>query len=335
MMRESIQLPIIDLTSPDPISTARAIRQACVDVGFFYLINHGVDERLFKKVLEQNKKFFSLPLEDKMKLVRRNHRGYTPLYAEKLDTSSTSQGDSKESFYIGSLEGKSVVSNLNQWPAEEVLPSWRSTMEDYHRRVLDAGIRLISLIALALDLDEDFFHKAGACDSPNGFLRLLHYPGELQLSEQVVYGASAHSDYGMLTLLATDGVGGLQAQLTGLPGEIQPTSDMGRCASPQWVGQSITANGRSRRRKCQNFSAFIVNIGDMMERWTNCLFRSTLHRVMPTGQERYSMAFFLDPNPDCVVECLKSCCSDSSPPRFPPIRAGEYLEERLKVTYVS
>uniref|UniRef100_M1C8F9 Flavonol synthase/flavanone 3-hydroxylase n=1 Tax=Solanum tuberosum TaxID=4113 RepID=M1C8F9_SOLTU len=193
MMRESIQLPIIDLTSPHPISTARAIRQACVDVGFFYLINHGVDEKLFKKVLEQSKKFFSLPLEDKMKLVRRNHRGYTPLYAEKLDTSSTTQGDSKESFYIGSLEGKSVVSNLNQWPEE--------------------GIRLISLIALALDLDKDFFHKAGACDSPNGFLRLLHYPGELQLSEQVVYGASAHSDYGMLTLLATDGVGGLQARL--------------------------------------------------------------------------------------------------------------------------
>ncbi|XP_049411698.1 2-oxoglutarate-Fe(II) type oxidoreductase hxnY isoform X3 [Solanum stenotomum] len=296
MMRESIQLPIIDLTSPDPISTARAIRQACVDVGFFYLINHGVDERLFKKVLEQNKKFFSLPLEDKMKLVRRNHRGYTPLYAEKLDTSSTSQGDSKESFYIGSLEGKSVVSNLNQWPAE--------------------GIRLISLIALALDLDEDFFHKAGACDSPNGFLRLLHYPGKLQLSEQVVYGASAHSDYGMLTLLATDGVGGLQARLM----------FAGRNSTDLRYGKMcITSVGR----------AFIVNIGDMMERWTNCLFRSTLHRVMPTGQERYSMAFFLDPNPDCVVECLKSCCSDSSPPRFPPIRAGEYLEERLKVTYVS
>ncbi|XP_049411697.1 2-oxoglutarate-Fe(II) type oxidoreductase hxnY isoform X2 [Solanum stenotomum] len=311
MMRESIQLPIIDLTSPDPISTARAIRQACVDVGFFYLINHGVDERLFKKVLEQNKKFFSLPLEDKMKLVRRNHRGYTPLYAEKLDTSSTSQGDSKESFYIGSLEGKSVVSNLNQWPAEEVLPSWRSTMEDYHRRVLDAGIRLISLIALALDLDEDFFHKAGACDSPNGFLRLLHYPGKLQLSEQVVYGASAHSDYGMLTLLATDGVGGLQVCRE-------------KFNRPQIWEDVHHLSG-----------AFIVNIGDMMERWTNCLFRSTLHRVMPTGQERYSMAFFLDPNPDCVVECLKSCCSDSSPPRFPPIRAGEYLEERLKVTYVS
>lgn len=311
MMTESIQLPIIDLNSPDPISTARTIRQACIEVGFFYLINHGVDEKLFKKVIEQSKKFFSLPLEEKMKLERRNHRGYTPLYAEKLDPSSTTVGDSKESFYIGPLEGKSVVSNLNQWPPEEVLPCWRSTMEDYHRRVLDAGIRLISLVALALDLDKDFFHKAGACDSPNPFLRLLHYPGELQVSEQVVYGASAHSDYGMLTLLATDGVGGLQVCRE-------------KIKQPQTWEDVHHLSG-----------AFIVNIGDMMERWTNCLFRSTLHRVMPTGQERYSMAFFLEPNPDCVVECLKSCCSDSSPPRFPPIRAGEYLEERLKVTYAS
>ncbi|KAF3642569.1 putative nogo-B receptor-like isoform X1 [Capsicum annuum] len=232
-MTQAIRLPIIDLTSPDRTSTARAIRQACVDVGFFYLINHGVEEKFFNKVLQQSKKFFSLPLDEKMKVVRRNHRGYTPLYAEKLDPSSTTQGDSKESFYIGSPEDKSVASNLNQWPAEEVLPCWRSTMEDYHTRVLDAGVRLISLIALALELDEDFFQKTGACNPPNGVLRLLHYPGELQLSEQVVYGASAHSDYGMLTLLATDGVGGLQARL---PGEIQATSDMGRCASSQWVG---------------------------------------------------------------------------------------------------
>ncbi|CAI0417976.1 unnamed protein product [Linum tenue] len=78
---------------------------------------------------------------------------------------------------------------------------------------------------------------------------------------------------------------------------------------------------------------FIVNIGDMMERWTNCLFRSTLHRVMPTGQERYSMAFFMDPNPDCIVECLESCCSESCPPRFPAIRSGDYFTERFRLTY--
>ncbi|EYU44099.1 hypothetical protein MIMGU_mgv1a014532mg [Erythranthe guttata] len=182
-------------------------------------------------------------------------------------------------------------------------------MEDYYKQVLSAGERLISLIALALDLEENFFHDVGAFNPPNGFLRLLHYPGELSSSNEEIYGASAHSDYGMITLLATDGVGGLQVCKEKL--------------KKPHVWEDV-----------QHISgAFIVNIGDMMERWTNCLFRSTLHRVMPRGQERYSAAFFLDPNPDCVVECLKSCCSESTPPRFPPIRSGEYLNERFKLTY--
>ncbi|KAM2178742.1 hypothetical protein ACFX1R_033784 [Malus domestica] len=73
----------------------------------------------------------------------------------------------------------------------------------------------------------------------------------------------------------------------------------------------------------------------MMERWTNYLFRSTLHRVMPAGQERYSVALFMSPNEDCVVECLKSCCSEESPPRFPPVRSGDYLEERFRLTHAT
>ncbi|XVF13429.1 hypothetical protein REPUB_Repub08aG0206900 [Reevesia pubescens] len=79
--------------------------------------------------------------------------------------------------------------------------------------------------------------------------------------------------------------------------------------------------------------AFIVNIGDMLERWTNCLFLSTIHRVMPTGEERYSVSFFINPNKDCIVECLESCCSESCPPRFPPIRSLR-LPGRAPSTYV-
>ncbi|XP_057511316.1 2-oxoglutarate-Fe(II) type oxidoreductase hxnY-like isoform X2 [Actinidia eriantha] len=290
--------------------------QACMECGFFYLINHGVDEKLLKNVIDESKKFFSLPLEEKMKLARKENRGYSPLYAENLNPSSNSEGDSKESFYVGPLENISSHSNLNQWPSEEVLPSWRSTMESYYERVLAAGKRLVTLIALALNLDEDFFDKVGALNPPMPFLRLLHYPGELGSSNEEIYGAYAHSDYGMITLLATDGVGGLQVC---------------RDKSKQplvWEDVHHISG------------AFVVNIGDMTERWTNCLFRSTLHRVMPTGQERYSMAFFLDPNPDCVVECLQSCCSASTPPRFiscrfPPVRSGDYLQERFRLTYGS
>ncbi|EEF30909.1 2-oxoglutarate-Fe(II) type oxidoreductase hxnY [Ricinus communis] len=307
-MIEAAKLPIVDLSLPDHFSTANSIRQACVEYGFFYLVNHGIEQELIAKVFEESKKFFSLPFAEKMKLLRNEHRGYTPLFAENLDFSlSNSKGDCKESFYIGPLE----KSDLNQWPSQEVLPSWRPTMEAYYNKALSAGKRLISLIALALNLDKDYFEKIGALDQPEAFLRLLHYPGELRHSKEKIFGASAHSDYGMITLLATDGVPGLQ------------------------VCREKSKEPRTWEDVLQMDRAFIVNIGDMMERWTNCSFRSTLHRVMPVGQERYSMAFFLDPNSNCIVQCLESCCSESCPKRFPPIRSGDYLKERFRLTYGS
>ncbi|XP_022732379.1 2-oxoglutarate-Fe(II) type oxidoreductase-like isoform X3 [Durio zibethinus] len=213
--------------------------------------------------------------------------------------------DSKEGFYVGTL----AENHQNQWPSEEDLPSWRSTMEAYYEKVLSAGMKLISLVALALNLDEDFFQKLGALNEPMAFLRLLHYPGDVDSSREGVYGASAHSDYGMLTLLLTDGVPGLQVCRE-------------KSKQPQVWEDVPSMSG-----------AFIVNIGDMMERWTNCLFRSTMHRVMLTGEERYSVAFFVEPNKDCIVECLESCCSESCPPRyrFPPIRSSDYLEERFRL----
>ncbi|XP_059440975.1 2-oxoglutarate-Fe(II) type oxidoreductase hxnY-like isoform X2 [Corylus avellana] len=291
-MTEALKLPIIDLSSPDPVSTANSIRQACTEYGFFYLVNPGVEQELVERVFAESSNFFSLPSEEKMKLARKEHRGYTPLYAENLDPTSTSKGDSKESFYIGPLEDITTVVDLNQWPSEEVLTSWRHTMESFYRKVLSAGKKLLSLLALALNEDEDFFEKVGALDKPSAFLRLLHYPGELGSSDEEIYGASAHSDYGMVTLLATDGVQGLQVCRD-------------KFKHPQLWEDVLHVDG------------------------------STLHRVMPAGKERYSAAFFLDPNPDCVVKCLESCCSESSPPRFPPIRSGDYLKERLRLTYAS
>ncbi|XP_058010152.1 2-oxoglutarate-Fe(II) type oxidoreductase hxnY-like [Hevea brasiliensis] len=305
MAAEVVKLPVIDLSSPDRISSANSIRQACMEYGFFYVVNHGVKEELLSKVFDESRKFFSLHMDEKMKLLRKEHRGYSPLYAENVDPSACSKGDSKESFYIGPLER----SDLNQWPSEEVLPSWRPTMASYHNKVLSVGKRLISLIALSLKLDEDYFEKIGALDAPEGFLRLLRYPGQLGDSEEELYGAYSHSDYGTITLLATDGVPGLQVCKE-------------KFKQPRTWEDVVHLNG-----------AFIVNIGDMMERWTNCLFRSTLHRVMPTGRERYSVAFFLDPNPDCIVQCLESCCSESCPPRFPPICSGDYMKERFKISY--
>ncbi|KAG2248255.1 hypothetical protein Bca52824_087883 [Brassica carinata] len=151
----------------------------------------------------------------------------------------------------------------------------------------DVGKKLLGLVALALDLEENFFERLGAFNDQAAVVRLLRYSGELNSSkEEEPCGASAHSDFGMLTLLATDGVPGLQV-----------------C--------------RDKDKEPNVWEdCFVVNIGDLMERWTNGLFRSTMHRVLSVGEERYSVAVFLDPDPNCVVECLESCCSQTYPPRY-------------------
>ncbi|CAJ1928589.1 unnamed protein product [Sphenostylis stenocarpa] len=295
-----MNLPIIDLYSPHPLSTAIAIRQACIEYGFFYLVNHGVENEL-GKAFHESRRFFSLPMDEKMKMARKEFRGYTP-----LDPTLGLQGDSKESYYIGPMADSANV-KLNQWPSPESLGNWRSSMESFYWKLFGVGKKLFSLIALSLDMDEDFFEKIGAIDKPSAFLRLLRYPGEMGGHEEI---CSAHSDTGALTLLITEGVPGLQI-CRDKSKEPQVWEDV-----PYMEG------------------AFIVNIGDLMERWTNCLYQSTMHRVKRTGKERYSIAFFVDPHPDCVVECIKTCCSESSPPRFSPIRSGDYMDERLAVTPV-
>ncbi|CAL5081619.1 unnamed protein product [Urochloa decumbens] len=242
-------------------------------------------------------------MEEKMALRKNSsHRGYTAPYSEKVDDFPNSRGDSKETFYIG-LTGDDNLQN------NECFPSWKKTMMSYHANAFATGKKILSLIALSLDLDAEFFEKNGAFEIPTAVLRLLHYTGDVNASEDGNIGAAAHSDYGMLTLLATDGTPGLQ---------ICREKDR----HPQLWEDVHHIDG-----------SLIVNIGDLLERWTNCVFRSTLHRVVPVGKDRYSVAFFIDPSPNLVIQCMESCCNEAYPPRFPPIKSGDYLEERLNSTY--
>ncbi|XP_056858996.1 2-oxoglutarate-Fe(II) type oxidoreductase hxnY-like isoform X2 [Raphanus sativus] len=305
-MSTVLQLSIIDLSLPEKLSTSRLIRRAYLNHGFFYLTNHGVPEELMKRVFEESKNLFSLPLDEKIVMVRRGFRGYSPLYDEK--------GDPKELFTFGSSEGVLGQHYPNKWPSEDLLPLWRPTMERYYKSVVDVGKKLLGLVALALDLEENFFERLGAFNDQAAVVRLLRYSGELSSSEdeeEKTCGASAHSDFGILTLLATDGVPGLQV-----------CRDKDK--EPNVWEDVPGIKG-----------AFVVNIGDLMERWTNGLFRSTMHRVLSVGKERYSVAVFLDPDPNCVVECLESCCSETSPPRFPPVRTSDYFHERFSQSLIS
>ncbi|GFP86735.1 probable 2-oxoglutarate-dependent dioxygenase at3g49630 [Phtheirospermum japonicum] len=179
---------------------------------------------------------------------------------------------------------------------------------DVHREVTRAVTRLI---ALALDLNIDFFDQPEILGAPLATLRLLHYEDRISEPDKGIFGAGAHSDFGLITLLATDDVCGLQ---------ICKDKD----AKPLTWENVPPLKG-----------AFIVNLGDMLERWSNCIFRSTLHRVLGNGQERYSIAYFVEPSHDCVVECLATCQSDKNPPKFPPIISKDYLLQRYKDTHVD
>ncbi|GLT48516.1 hypothetical protein SLA2020_221370 [Shorea laevis] len=311
-------LNFIDLSNPDIQQTVSSLKQACLDCGFFYVVNHGISQEFMDEVFAQSKRFFQLPLNAKMKLLRNEkHRGYTPILDELLDPENQKHGDYKEGYYIGvevpedDPDAEKPFYGPNVWPSEDILPAWRQTMEKFHREALEVAKSVARIIALALDLNTDFFDKPEMLGKPIATLRLLHYGGQISDPSNGLYGAGAHSDFGLITLLATDDVMGLQ---------ICKDKD----AKPQIWEFVAPLKG-----------AFIVNLGDMLERWSNCIFKSTLHRVLGNGQDRYSIAYFVEPSHDCLVECLPTCKSEINPPKFPPIKCATYLSQRYRDTHAD
>jgi isopenicillin N synthase-like dioxygenase len=256
------------------------------------------------------KRFFALPVEVKLRqsIKRSPHnRGYVAIEEESLDPSKPA--DLKEAFNIGldlAADDPRVVAGeafrgVNLWPD---IPGWRETMLAYFDAVWALGRRLHRAIARDLGLDAEYFEDK--LDQPMATLRLLHYPPQPGRPASGQIGAGTHSDYGDITLLLTDRVPGLEVR----------KRDGEWIAAPHIDGY------------------FVCNIGDCLMRWTNDVYVSTPHRVVNrAGRERYSVAFFLDPNPDAEVACLPTCQSADRPPRYPAIAAGDYLRQRLDATY--
>ncbi|MQM02848.1 hypothetical protein Taro_035616 [Colocasia esculenta] len=266
-------LNCVDLSDPDVEKSVSLLKQACTDSGFFYVINHGISQDFMDEVFFQSKRLFALPMEEKMKLLRNEkHRGYTPILDEILDPDKQINGDYKEGYYIGvevpdgDPQAEKPFYAPNLWPSEDLLPGWRRAMELFHQEALRVAKAVAKIIALALELEDDFFDRPEMLGEPIATLRLLHYEGKVSDPQKGIYGAGAHTDYGLITLLATDDVPGLQ---------ICKDKD----AQPQIWEQVAPIKG-----------GFIVNLGDMLERWSNCFFRSTLHRVLVNAEERCSVS---------------------------------------------
>jgi isopenicillin N synthase-like dioxygenase len=311
-------LPVIDiggLSSPilsDRKQVAGKLRAACLRNGFFYISNHGVDEALVADVFAEAAAFFDLPLPQKAEVEKSRsgaNRGYEPLQGQTLEPGAPP--DLKEGYYIGpehTADDPRVIAGMfnhgaNQWPAAR--PNFKPVMQAYLEVMLDLSARMMGGIALSLDLPEDYF--AGYCTDAMATVRLLHYPPQPAGGHPDQKGAGAHTDFGGLTLLRQGDVGGLQVWDQGSGG---------------WIHADPVPG------------TFVVNLGDMIARWTNDRYRSTLHRVVnASGRERYSVPFFYTGNYAHKVECIPTCVAPGEPARYPPITVEEHMRAMYKRTY--
>ncbi|MEH2105947.1 isopenicillin N synthase family dioxygenase [Nostoc sp.] len=291
-------IPVIDLTAftngnaTTRQAVVKQIYQACHEIGFMYLENLGISKNLINQVFTHSKSFFNLPLEVKQKQAwsdELSNTGYVGIERERLNPNKP--GDLKEAL------------NVNKQVAVKI----DASIVTFYDICTELANTILQAYALALELPENYFTTRH--NQQNHTLRLLHYPPLQTPPKPRQVRAGEHSDYGSITLLFQDDVGGLEVQT----------------ASREWIAAPAISD------------TVVVNTGDLMQRWTNHVFCSTKHRVMipsdnRVNQSRYSIAFFCHPNDHTEIACLESCQKEQLP-IYPPILAGEYLLQRLQATY--
>ncbi|KAK4545765.1 hypothetical protein LTR36_002719 [Oleoguttula mirabilis] len=319
--------PSFSSSLEDRKAVAAQIHDACTNSGFFHITGHGIPEETRQKILALAKRFFkTLPREKKEALHVKNSqyfRGYEPADFTYVNPGDWSEEDAapetKEGGYEAGLDptggdgqyreldGADV--NGNVWPSEDDVPGFYETIKEYYGQVLSLARHLLRLFALSLDLPEDSLDAM--MTHPGGIARLLYYtappnpqPLDPKQKDKEI-GLGAHSDYECFTILLCSSASGL---------EILSPDDT-------WIPAPAVEG------------SFIINVADFLMRWTNGVYKSTVHRVVNrTKNERYSVPFFFSINYDQMVETLPSCISPGNPSKYPPIRAGEYVLERLRAT---
>ncbi|GMH36874.1 hypothetical protein BSKO_04747 [Bryopsis sp. KO-2023] len=297
-----LKVPVIDLSLDDE-TVGKLFYEACSKIGAFYITNHGLSKSFVDGYFSMVEKMYDLPLEEKMKLqINENSRGYIPMGNETL-SKGQSMADRKEGFTVarespaGSDEAKLPLHGQNQWFDEALLPGFRKATEEFQAAMTALATRLLGYLEISLGLPKDFFVKF--FDRPVDFLKLLKYPAVVSDPTKGIFAAGPHKDCGLATILATNDVPGLQVEIEGVWTDIPPIP-----------------------------GAFMIVIGDLLERWTNDKFKSVLHRVITVeGKERYTAAFFYEPTFDTLVEVIPSCC-DGQPPKHPPIMSGQHILQK-------
>lgn len=293
---------------------AAELRHACKDVGFFYALNHGVAQEVIDRAFAASRTFHALPLEQKLKLtLNENNIGYLPMNASVQGASTVHKAtkpNQNESFFISHDRGPDhpdVLAGIplrgrNQWP--ENLPGLRADMMAYFHALNAMSGRMLAPFAVALDLPPDFFDRFFANEAHIN-LRFLHYPPQQDMSENT-FGTAPHTDNSFMTVLARNDVPGLAIRLP----------------NGEWLPPPIIPG------------TFLINLGNMMRRWSNDRFLSTPHGVInESAADRYSIAFFYSPNPSSVIECVPSCVSEADPPHYPPAVYRDLVLEFYRKNY--
>lgn len=301
------KIPVVDLAplidGSDPQKVARDINWALANAGFMYVKNHGVASSVVDQAFDRTRAYFDLPEAEKMKQHISNSgtalRGYIEPFGENTDPGKTK--DLKECFDIGpETAATGPFFGPNQWPEDALVPGFQKAIYGYHEAMKELSMTLLSGIARSLDLSPDFFEPK--LQNPISIQRLLHYPPQNGMVDESIIGIGAHTDYGNLTILAQDDVGGLQV--------------MNR--DGVWVeGTPIP-------------DTFVINIGDLVQKLTNDRYLANLHRVVNTsGRERYSIPFFIDADYDAEFAPLPSCVSADNPARYAPVTCGSHKFQRF------
>lgn len=287
-------------------SAAQDFLDAAQSIGFFYVKNHGVAQELIDQAFEVAQQFFALPRSEKERSrISERHRGFLSIGQAKMRGSTTE--DLKESFIWGrefppgmltALVGNPMIGR-NQWPTS--LPQMPAVLNAYLEQCVGLGTMLLRVFAVSLEVDPDYFIRTFEHTVTRG--SILYYPPQPPELGDRQFGVAPHTDYGCLTLLYQDANEGLQVRAKG----------------GSWVTAAPIPG------------TFVVNVGDLLARWTNNRFRSTPHRVInANGAARYSIAIFVDPDFETPIAPV---VHGDEQPKFPVTTCGEYILSRFDKSF--
>ncbi len=303
-------IPVIDISglySSNPAAkkaVAARIGAACDDIGFFYATNHNVAVETIDKAVAMADKFFRLPEAERLKVkADKNNRGYREVGDVVHRNGKPSARDNFDIGFPVTADDPEVKAGTplyapNIWPD---MPGFREALESYYGETFKLGMKILEGFALYLDKPEDFFTRHFT--KPVADMVINHYLGAagLHISDQA---SGPHTDHGIVTILWQDSLGGLEV--------------MGK--DGKWISATPLRG------------SYVINIGELMKRWTNGRFKATVHRVVHLqDKSRYSMPLFCNPNFRTVVDPRDLGVSDAEA-QYPPIQSGEFLLSRFKAT---